>query len=79
MPTRRTEENQRLLAAHGSNGTLLQIDREDPQAVKLVQRNFYLRLAAHPLFKDLTAEQAEIVAHLQDEWDGTIGDLINVA
>jgi hypothetical protein len=61
------------------NGTLLRIEKEDPQAVELVQRSFHLRLAAHPLFKELTLEQVETVAHLLNEWEGTVGDLINVA
>jgi hypothetical protein len=61
------------------NGTLLRTEEEDPQAVELVQRSFHLRLVAHPLFKDLTLEQVEIVAHLLNEWDGTVGDLISAA
>jgi len=61
------------------SGTLLRIENEDPQAVELVQRSFHLRLAAHPLFRDLTIEQVETVAHLLNEWDGSVGDLIRAA
>jgi hypothetical protein len=68
-----------VMATKFINGTLLGLDHEDPEAVELVKRSVCLRLARHPLFKDLTLEQVETLSYLLHEWEGSVGDLVRVA